>query len=127
MSNRKDVIKPFQIFVDVSMADDAASIPTNIQWLDNVSVQLNWTGNAQGDFEIQASLDYLPSGDPTNNKVANAGNWVAIPLDQFVLAAGSADVALIDLNEIPFPWIRVVYTRTTGTGTLNGYIVAKAI
>ena len=125
MSSRKNVILPKLILSAGDMSASITSSATNINFLDNASIQLNFTGAPVGTFAVQGSLDYSPGIN--NDPLANAGNWVDLPLSVTPTASGSPDVILMDLSMLPFPWIRVVYTRTSGTGSLNYYIVAKEI
>jgi hypothetical protein len=105
------------------MVSTITSNVTNILYLDNVSIQLNFTGTPTGGFAIQGSLDYaVENGTPTN-----AGNWVPLALTPNPAAAGSAGTILLNLTELSFPWIRVVYTPSSGTGTLDAYISAKQV
>lgn len=123
---RKNALLPHQIFTAASMTGTSTvtSLVTNIQFLDNMAVQLQWTGTPTGTFYVQGSLDY---SDGTNGKLANAGTWTNIMLPQTPLASGSAGQILIDMALLSFPWIRVQYTNTSGTGSLDAYICGKEI
>lgn len=100
------------------------SNPTNIAYMDNIVVQLNFTGTPVGTFEIQVSIDY--EQDDQGN-VLNTGNWTALALSPNPAAAGSAATIFLDLNQMGSMWVRVKYTRTSGTGTLNAFIAAKML
>ena len=106
------------------MSGNITSDPTNIQFLDNVSMQLNFTGTPTGTFTVQGSLDYQQTSPFAK---AAIGNWIDITLPTTPAAAGSANQILIDMNQLSFPWIRVKYTASSGSGTLNAYISAKAV
>lgn len=107
------------------MAGDITSAVTNIQHMDNIGIQLNFTGSAPvGTFTVEVSIDY--EQDDQGN-VITAGNWISVTLDPIPAAAGAADNIYIDLNQLSAPWIRVKYDRDSGTGTLNGYITGKMI
>jgi len=125
--NNKQVIKPYQVVTngDMSQSSITSSI-TNIQGLDNTGYQLNFTGTPTGTFSVQVSMDYQPGTSP-NSQPANAGNWISLPLSPAITASGAGDVAYIDLNQLSTPYIRLVYTRTSGTGTLQAFVVSKAI
>lgn len=122
MGSTKNVLPPYHAIIAQSMAADITSPVSNIQYLDNCMIQLNFTGTPTGTFDVQVSEDYRFQGDPSNT-----GNWVSLPLAPAPLASGSADQIVLDLNQLPGPWIRVVYSRTSGTGTLDMYITAKMI
>lgn len=125
MSGRKNTLPAYQIITagDMSTASITSAI-SNIQYLDNISLQLIWTGSPVGTFAVQGSLDH--SQDSLGN-VTNAGTWDGLTLNPAPAAIGSAGHILLDLNELSFPWIRVVYTKTSGTGSLTAWIGGKML
>lgn len=119
-------MQPIHLQTDVSMATSLTSNPVPIMYEDSVSIQLNYTGVPVGTFQVQGSLDYAPVGGlyaPTGN----SGNWANLTLSPVPTASGAADVILLDLYALSFPYIRVVYTRTSGTGVLNTYVACKKL
>jgi len=104
------------------MGASITSAVTSIQNVDNVGVQLDFTGAPVGTFAIQVSADYAQD---QNGNVLDAGHWIALPVS--AAAAGAANDIYFDLNQLSAPWIRVVYTRTSGTGVLNVSVTAKEI
>lgn len=108
----------------VSMGADITSVATNIEFQDNIGVQFIFTGTPTGTFQIQISADHA---EDSQGVVTTAGNWVDIVLDPIPTAAGAPDVIYVDITQISAPWIRVHYTRTSGTGTLTSYITAKSL
>lgn len=125
MSSGKNILVPFQIVTSGSMAGNLTSAVTDITKIDNVGIQLIFTGTPTGEFFVDGSLNYSPANNGA--KLANAGDWVAIDLPSSALAAGSASSILLDLNQLSFPNIRVRYVRSSGTGTLNAYISGKGV
>lgn len=121
---RKNALLKFQTVTSGDMSGDITSAVTNIQFLDNVGIQLNFAGTPTGNFFVQISADY--EQDAQGN-VVNAGNWISLTLSPSPVASGSADNIYIDITQISAPWIRVFYDRTSGTGTLNAFITAKMI
>ncbi len=97
------------------------SAVTNINTMDNVGITMKWTGGAVGTFSVQVSNDY--EQDYLGN-VLNAGTWDTLPLG-LTTALGSP--IGINLNQLPFPWIRIVYTKGSSTGTLQAFISAKGL
>lgn len=88
------------------------STPTNIENLDNIGFQISWTGTAVGVIAILCSIDgvtYLPL-------------TFGPPLTQ---PAGTAGAYLINLTELPYPFIQLQYTNASGTGTLSAWICGK--
>ena len=114
MSGRKNVLTPYHVIVAGDMSGDVTqATPTNIQYADNVSVQLNFTGTPTGTFEIQGSLDQ--------------SNWVPLVFSTSPVASGASGQILLDMNQLSFPYIRVFYDRTSGSGTLDAYISWKEV
>lgn len=106
------------------------SLPTNISYKDSYAIELVWTGTPTGIFAVQGSVDYNP-GLPQSAGTANAGNWVNIPVvdvnNATPTAAGAAGVSLINMNQLAFPWIRVKYTNSAGSGSLTATIFGKSL
>lgn len=113
MSGRKNFLPSFQTITNASMVTAATSLVTEISWLDNIGIQLQWTGTPTGDFLIEVSANY---SQDMNGNVQNAGTWV--PLSIALSASGEADSAYLDLNQLSSPYIRVSYTNT-GVGTVT--------
>lgn len=106
------------------MTGNLASAATNIEFMDNIGVQLNFTtSNAVGTFNVQVSMDY----NQINGVVVNAGNWVNLALSPSPVAASANNQIYIDLNQLSAPWIRTIYTAGSGTGLLDGFICGKEI
>lgn len=105
-------------------AASVTSAVTNIQFLDNIGYQFNFTGTPTGTFVIQVSADYAQDNQ---GNVTNVGNWIPISFTSPPVASGSPGTIYIDLNELSAPWIQAVYTKTSGTGTLNAYVTGKML
>lgn len=91
-----------------------------------VSYNISWTGTPTGTFSVQVCNDYVqPVG--VQDYPLTSGTWVDIPLSSVVTAAGVADTAFIDVDVIGAAYIRLVYTRIAGTGTLNATLAGKVI
>mgnify|MGYP003659542436 CR=1 FL=1 len=121
MSGRKDIIQPFQTIVDGYMAVDVISTPTNVQYIDRISVLIDFTGTPVGSFFIETSLNYKP---PLTDAVDNA-TWVALDLSPAPIAAGVADSIYIDITQTSAPWIRVKYEATSSDGYCQAWISGK--
>lgn len=105
---------------------DLVGAVTCIQWLDNIGYQINMVGSTMtGVFDVEVSADYQQ--DDQGN-VMNAGNWVALPLSPTATVTGGAPTNIyIDVTQISAPYIRLVYTSTSGTGTVAAFITAKVL
>lgn len=84
------------------------STVTNVQYLDNIGMQFNFTGTPTGSFTAQISADY--EQDQYGN-VTDAGNWVSMS-PALGTAAGTADSIAGDINQTGFAWMRAKYTPT---------------
>lgn len=84
-----------------------------IQNLDNVGIRLAWTGTPIGTFSVECSV--------------NAVDWDALTFNPALTqpAGGSGSSYLINLNQVPYPYVRLKYVNTSGTGTLNAWISGK--
>lgn len=102
------------------------SAVSNIEYLDNVGIQIGFptTGSPVGTFDVQVSIDYAQDA---NGNVTNTGNWVSLTLSPVPVANVSANQIYIDLNQLSSPWIRLLYTKTSGTGTFQAYICGKQV
>lgn len=125
MSGRKNTLPKYQIITsgDMSQATVTSAV-TNIEYMDNIGIQLNWTGTAVGTFAVQVSIDHAQD---QNGNVSVAGNWIALTLSPSPAAAGASNQIYIDITQTSAPWIRVVYTKGSSTGTLNAFISGKML
>lgn len=72
-----------------------------------IAWQLTFTGTPTGTFKLQASID--KDFDPID---------LIFP-EGAISAAGAAGNHQITLSGYPYPWIRLIYTPTSGSGVLN--------
>jgi hypothetical protein len=84
----------------------------NCQNLDNIGIQVDWTGTPTGTIAVFASIDNVNFHAFTFNPALSQ-------------PAGSAGGYLISLNQVPFPYVYLQYTNSTGTGVLNAFLSAK--
>jgi len=127
MSSRKNTLLSYKTVVAGDMSGNITSPVTNIQFLDNVGIQFNFSGSPVGYFQVQVSIDYAQ--DMLGN-ITNAGNWTPLFFTQLSssnIPTSSGSPIYLDLSELSAPWIRSVYTATSGSGTLNSFITAKEI
>jgi hypothetical protein len=93
---------------------------TEIRGFDDVYYEMQFTGTPTGTFSVQVSSSYDPITNP--NAV-----FITIPLSPTPIATGTAGSIGIDINLEGSQWIQLVYTNTSGTGTLNAYVSGKAL
>lgn len=94
-----------------------------------ISYSLSWAGTSPvGTVSVQASNDYAVYPDGT---VKNAGTWSTLTLSvngspvSTIAISGNTGNGLIDLNSCAAYAIRLIYTRTSGSGTMQAVINAK--
>lgn len=119
----KNTLSPVLIMDAVSLAADAESSVVKIQRLDNVGMQIDLTGSPTGSFQAQISnnASWNPDGS-----LRDAGTWINVGTAATV-TAGSPDPIFIDLNQMSAKAVKLVYTRTSGTGTASVLLTGKAI
>lgn len=131
MSTRPQ-FSPAPVFTAVtgqSMAGNLTSLSTIIQKLSLISYSFSWAGSSPvGVINIQVSNDY--SLNP-NGSVNNAGTWNTMPVDlngttvTDIPVSGNTGNGFADIRLNGGYALRVIYTFTSGTGTLNAVINAK--
>lgn len=119
-----NLLNPTPIIVNQSMASSITSIINETKLQDNVGIQLTWTGAPVGTFSVQISSNYAQ--DSMGN-ITNPGTWVNVPVSPPIVAVGAPDVAYIDLTDMSAFYTRLVYTATSGAGTLNGLITGRGV
>lgn len=123
-ANSKNFLPPYPVVSGASMATNIISSVTDVRFLDNIIYQLSWTGTPVGTFSIQKSLDYAASIGGT---VTNSGTWTDLPLSSLTNPNGSSGNTDIFINQYPGPYLRLVYTEGSGTGSLTAYVSGKAV
>ena len=120
----KPILDQSKLIEAGDMSSDVISKVQDIKYLDNVGVQLKWSGNPVGRFDVQVSANHQQD---IYGNVIKPGDWVSITLSPTINANGAPDVAYIDISEISSLYLRVKYTRTSGTGALDCIAIAKMI
>jgi hypothetical protein len=114
---------PYHLVQSAALTASLTGAATPIQYLDNISYQFNWSGNPTGSFSFQGSLDY---SENLSRTVVNQGNWVTVPSTAASASVGTAS-SIVSLSGLAFPFIRPVYTRIGGSGSLDVYVSGKGI
>ena len=128
MSSRP-LLKPHTVISNGNMsASSITSDVTIIQQLSAMSYGFSWSGTSPvGVIAIQVSNDYSVDA---SGAVSNAGTWSPLDLSsngvtsQSVAVTGNTGNGLVDVETGAYA-IRAVYTKTSGTGTLQAKINAK--
>lgn len=106
--------------VSISLATAFTTIPTNVQYEDNTSYQINvTTTNSIGTFTVEVCSDYNPN-------IAASGNWSNMGTAASPNAANG--IFFCEIVSGPRSWIRLNYAvGTAGTGTCTILVSAKNI
>lgn len=123
MSSRP-ILSPYSVITNASMATSLTSIVTVIQNLSMVSYEVVWSAGSTpvGTISVQVSNDYSQYADGSAN---NPGNWSDLPLSTTPGITGNTGVGYIDIDANAGYALRLVYTRTSGSGTLNVIVSGK--
>lgn len=110
-------------------ATSTASSATVLQGLSMVSYAVSWTGSTPtGTLALEISNDY--SLEP-NGSVNNSGTWNVVPINVNGAFATSAAVSgntgngFIDVQAIGGYAVRLLYTRSGGSGTMTITVAGK--
>lgn len=120
---------PVQIMSNVSMTTSANSIGIDVNQAALASIQASWTGaTANGTLKLQISDDIVPV-DPSNTNPVGADpaglvqNWSDYT-GSMTTVSGPGNF-LWNMVYVGFRWVRLVYTATSGTGTINATFSGK--
>lgn len=117
---RKNVIVPYKIIDDGSMAGDITSAVTDVQYQDNVGIIVAWTGTAPlGELQVEVANDVY--NDP------DAIVWDALDFGSTISVAGNTGQHSLNIQSLPYTKIRLKYVRTSGTGTINAILTSKVV
>lgn len=114
-------IKNVPVFSSDSLAGNLASTPIYVGHIMGWAVQGSWTGTSpSGDIKLQVSCDEGRSEeDPTG-----VTNWSDTDT---VSVATNTGAFLLNKDAQYARWVRVIYTRTSGTGSISARINLKGI
>ena len=122
MSSRP-LIKPFKVITAGDMSGNLTSKVTVIDDLSMISYSVSWSGASPvGTITVQASNDYSTNAD---GSVRNAGTWNTLTLSSICAVSGNTGNGMIDIDSLAGYAVRLVYTRTSGTGVIDATVVAK--
>lgn len=88
-----------------------------------VAVTVSSSSSPVGTIKLQACCDTGVGIDGSMQGITGLSNWVDITsASQAITADGTT---LFDLRDVPYRWVRVVYTRSSGSGTMAVHVNAK--
>lgn len=98
------------LLTGASMGADFQSDPINVAAYIGISLQAIYTGSPVGELVIQAS------GSVTNRAAdIDPSSWIDIGNDP----VASAGTSLFNIRTPFYKWLRIIYRRTSGTGTVT--------
>lgn len=117
MSGRKNQIPQYVLVSAGDMSANITSGSVNVQNLDNISFQcdLSGAGTANGTLSVQVS----------NTVGKSVNNWVT--LTSQAITSGSPAPVFFDINQTSASAIRLVYTASSGAGSLTVTVSGKMI
>lgn len=119
----RPILAPFPVITNGDMAGNITSLVTVIQNTSMVSYDISWTGiTPVGVMSVQVSNTYSQNADGT---VRTPGDWTDVPLSPTPSVSGSPGNGHIEILVIASFAIRLIYTRTSGTGTMQAVINGK--
>lgn len=120
MSGRKSTLTPTRIAAAADLSADYTSSVTAVQWQDNIVYQVNvLTGTPVGVLNVETSSDY-------NATTGNSGNWITLGAGYQATVNGTGS-GVLDINQLGPCYVRLKYTRTSGTGTMDIYVSGKQV
>lgn len=94
--------------IATAMASTINGPDINVNLYQDFSFYAKWTGTPTGSFKLQGSNDV---GDSVTD-------WEDIP-GSTLAVAGAAGTQMWNYTRSQFRWVRIVYTATSGSGTLS--------
>ncbi len=114
---------PQIVLASGDMSGDLTSMVTIIDQLVMASYAITWSGSSPvGTISVEVSNDYSINQDGTER---NPGVWNALPLSAPTDVSGSSGHGFIDIDAQAGYALRLVYTSTSGTGTLQVVLMGK--
>jgi hypothetical protein len=104
--------------IGTNLAVNQTSDPIYLGHIANYSIQLVFTGTPGGNFKLQCSNDMgNPSASKESDRDFQIENWTDVADSaQTISAAGNHTW---DVQNAGYRWVRVVWTQTSGSGTLT--------
>ncbi len=114
---RKNTVPNFAMFgaagVNLATASTTSTV-TETQNMDNIGIVINWTGTSPiGAVTIQVSNDQL--------------QWNSLDFGSTIDISGNTGSHIVEITQLPFSYLRAVYTKASGVGTLFASIACKQV
>lgn len=116
--SRKSLLKPYKILNAVDIATNQTSNPTNVEGIDNFCIELEWSGTTPvGVVTVETA---------SQDAGGNYSTWKSIDFGATISISGASGNHLLFVKA-DSQFYRVVYTATSGTGTLTAIISGKVL
>lgn len=120
MSGTKSNLLPSKILSAADLSAATVTSPVSaVNLQDNLLYQAIITGSPVGTLDVQFSSDYNP-------KTTNAGTWISLG-STYQATVNGAGNGMIEINQAPAHYVRVLYTKTSGTGNMDLYVSGKQV
>lgn len=98
----------------------SANKPAGIHGTDNGGILIYWTGDLIGELKVYVSNDVL-----INTLVPI--NWSKLEFGTPIILDSTNSDMVINMNQMPFSWLAITYTPTSGTGNITAKLVQKIV
>jgi hypothetical protein len=109
-------IEHLKIFDSTSLAASINSDAVKLKTATRYSIHLVITGSPVGSFRVQASNIPVAEG-------STVPDWSDVAYS--TIQVSDNRTVFYNVNDVAYYYFRVVYTRTSGTGTVTGHVVIK--
>ena len=116
----KNALPPYKVLNAVDISTNQTSPVIDILNQDNVGIILSWSGASPvGTIKIQCA-------SPLATELSSAAwDWIDLDFGSVIGITGNTGTHNISINQAPFAKLRIVYTSTSGTGSLTAACTAK--
>ena len=119
--SRKNIVKSFKMIDSGDLSGDITSSTTSVINLDQASIHIAWTGSSpSGTITVEATNNDIDKNTPTPV-------WRELDFGSAITVSGNSGSHDIVFSEMPFDAIRVKYTASSSTGSVDATITAKTI
>lgn len=110
---------PIRYLISQSMGASFDGNAFNVNDCRFIGFQFVLTGTHQGTLKLQVS------NDQTDNS-SEVSNWTDYDTSNFSTSVVDADTGILwDIVDLNYKWLRVVYTYTSGSGSVSANIQCK--
>lgn len=116
--SRKSVVAGFPMIQSGDLSANITSEIVSVKNLDNASIIVTWTGATPiGVLTVEARNNGKGGATPEP--------WYTLDMGAAITISGNSGNHQLIFNLLPFTDLRLIYTATSGTGTLDAVITSK--